>query len=85
MGFRIHVRVHPQGHGRFDPRRLREGCQAPKLRLRLYVEATNVGVEGGLKLGGALSDPGEDDLRRIATGSQYPGELPAGHDVKARA
>ena len=85
VGFRIHVRVYPQGHGRLHPRRLRQRRQAPELRLRFHVETANVRVEGRLKLRGAFPYPGKDNLRRIAASGQHPGELASGHDVKARA
>ena len=41
--------------------------------------------EGKLDLLLSLSDPGEDDLRRVAAGFEHAEQFTAGNDVKARA
>ena len=56
-----------------------------ELRLGLYVEHSDAGVDGLGDFPVGLADAGEDDLAHVGAGGANAGQLPAGDHVKAAA
>ena len=83
MGFRVDVRVHPQGDFRAASARRRDGGDGIEFGLGFDVETENPGAQSRLDLPRGLADAGEGDFSRRHAGFERARQFAAGDHVHA--
>ena len=85
VGLGVHVRVHPNGDGRFPVQFAGYQIQQLQLRGGFHIETMNVGFQGCGHFIGGFAHAGKDNLVRIATGAQHPLQFAPGDDIEPRS